>query len=165
MSGQSYVTTLVLISPEIFSERNLTSSILCIAKIDYPAVFGKNQRVRAASSAHRAMECCFHTLMINTLPFVRWGMSESLRSLQRRCKSTRNSGQSRMAIDLRKVIPCKIIEFIQDLIPGHLLWQNWPRHYATLWWWSCWDGVIQGKHTQLHWYETLFEKEVCSPIP
>ena len=34
MSSQSHVTVLVLIGPEIFSERNLTSSILCIAKID-----------------------------------------------------------------------------------------------------------------------------------
>ena len=34
MSGQSHVTMLVLIGPEIFGERNLTSSILCIAEID-----------------------------------------------------------------------------------------------------------------------------------
>ena len=34
VSGQSHVTVLVLIGPEIFSERNLTSRILCIAEID-----------------------------------------------------------------------------------------------------------------------------------
>ena len=34
MRSQSHVTMLVLIGPEIFSERNLTSSILCIAEID-----------------------------------------------------------------------------------------------------------------------------------